>query len=120
MCVIGAFTHTYKVPCKGAELQKIIPVRQPRVAAVLCNWDSQLIDICVCIHCGRPHSSMAGLGPPSWNSFKPLLGIFKKGDLNPGERHSCVTRDDGTVTLGNGRKTVSRVLFRRRKLTEPH
>ena len=26
-------------------------------------------------------------------------GIFKGGDLNPGERHSRDTRDDGTVTL---------------------
>ena len=25
--------------------------------------------------------------------------FFGGGDLNPGERHSCDTRDDGTVTL---------------------
>ena len=27
----------------------------------------------------------------------PLSAIFKRGDLNPGERHSRDTRDDGTV-----------------------
>ena len=31
--------------------------------------------------------------------FPILSGIFKGGDLNPGERHSRVTRHDGTVTL---------------------
>ena len=32
-----------------------------------------------------------------WNHFSS--GIFWGGGLNPGERHSRVTRDDGTVTL---------------------
>ena len=31
--------------------------------------------------------------------IKGILGIFKGGDLNPGERHSRDTRDDGMVTL---------------------
>ena len=33
----------------------------------------------------------------NWREF--FSGIFKGGDLNPGERHSRDTRDDGTVTL---------------------
>ena len=28
-----------------------------------------------------------------------VFGLFLRGDLNPGERHSRVTWDDGTVTL---------------------
>ena len=35
----------------------------------------------------------------AWAEERLLSGIFKGGDLNPGERHSRDTRDDGTVTL---------------------
>ena len=38
--------------------------------------------------------------PQNWSRLKPYYRAFLKGgDLNPGERHSRDTRDDGTVTL---------------------
>ena len=40
------------------------------------------------------------------NYLPPLSGILKGGDLNPGERHSRATRDDGTVTLCARRATT--------------
>ena len=37
--------------------------------------------------------------PPDNNLLQQYRAFFKGGDLNPGERHSRDTRDDGTVTL---------------------
>ena len=44
----------------------------------------------------RKHKELSSDLPEDKGSNR---AFFKGGDLNPGERHSCDTRDDGTVTL---------------------
>ena len=54
----------------------------------------------LCQHCDRAIQQQNPRSLPAKPSTRPLSsGNFSRGDFNLGERHSRVTRDDGTVTL---------------------
>ena len=50
---------------------------------------------------GNPKRLVLGVGPGDHGTIRSqhFRAFLKGGDLNPGERHSRDTRDDGTVTL---------------------